>query len=228
MSSLSDPQKKKEQLWSSGESSLGRGQEPLDDNSLSGFKTALPSSKKRKGEELVQAGEEEKGEGGRDNEGEEGKEKGGGEWDSQQLKKGMKTVVLGLISIVFLFWLASAVIPRVLVYLTRAANRPGQYSLSNSYIFGSPLLAAANGEEKIRVSVFLLDAKGRGVPNKTIELRATAKQGGGMPQIKAVQPTTDNFGKAVFEVVSTFSGQFVITAVVDGLELPQPVTLTFR
>jgi len=136
-----------------------------------------------------------------------------------------------LLLLIGIFYLARSVVPRVLLYLTQAANAPGNFSLTNSYVFGSPLLAEANGQDKIRVSVFLLDAKGRGVPNRQIDLSIQPKEGtvsGGLPQIKAVQATTDEFGRAVFEVVSQFPGQFSAIATVGGLEFPQKVTLTFR
>jgi hypothetical protein len=74
-----------------------------------------------------------------------------------------------------------------------------------------------------------LNDEGRGVPDKTIDIKADPKGDvQGNLQLKTVQPTTDKFGKAVFEVTSTNSGQYEVTAVVDGVEFPQSVTLTFR
>ena len=153
---------------------------------------------------------------------------------SQQEKapKNKKTIYTGLVilvSMVVLFWLSSSVLPKVLVYLTKAVNQSGQFSLVNSYIFGSPLVAESNGEEKIRVSAFLLDTKGRGVADEQISLNVVPKSGSaGQPQINEVQSVTDKFGKVVFEVTSTFAGQFIVSASVGGLEFPQTVTLTFR
>lgn len=151
---------------------------------------------------------------------------------SPEVPKEKRTIYMILIiiaSIIVLFWLASSILPKALVYLTKAANQSGQFSLANSYIFGSPLVAEGNGGEKIRVSTFLLDAKGRGVPDEQISLNVVPKSGStGQPQINEIQSATDEFGKAVFEVTSTFIGQFVVSASVGGLELPQTVTLTFR
>jgi len=147
----------------------------------------------------------------------------------EQTKKTIAIIGGAVLSVAVLFWLASSIIPRALVFLTKAANQPGEYSLVNSYIFGSPLLAAANGEEKIRVSVFLLDAKGKGVPDKQIILSVLPKSGStGTPQVAEIQPMTDNFGKAVYEITSSFAGQYAVTASVNGLEFPQTVTLTFK
>ena len=149
-----------------------------------------------------------------------------------QEKKKNKLVVLvvGLLLIILLLFLANAVVPRVLMYFTRATNSPGQFSLANSYVFGSPLLAQANGGDKIRVTAFLLDDKGRGVPNTVVDLNVVAKDAGSgvLPQISAVQPSTDDFGRAVFEVFTSAPGQFTVVASVGGLEFPQTATLTFR
>ena len=145
-------------------------------------------------------------------------------------KRKMLWVGVGIISLVALFFLASQVVPKILIYLTKATNAPGAYSLANSYVFGSPLSVKANGEEKIRVTAFLFDARGRGVPGQQIELRIKPKTPGtrGLPQIKEIQSVTDDFGQAIFEVTSTVAGQFVVSALVNGQEFPQTVTLTFR
>lgn len=139
------------------------------------------------------------------------------------------TAVLILLGIIGLFLLAKYAIPRALVYLTRAA-RSTEISLTNSYVFGSPLVAAADGQTKIRVNVFLLNDQGLGVADKRVSLLVKPKTAevAGNAQLKEVQPTTDKFGQAVFEVASSFPGQFVATASVEGVELPQTVTLTFR
>lgn len=137
-------------------------------------------------------------------------------------------IIILLISLIGLLFAARNLIPQVLVYLTQAA-RPTDYSLSNSYVFGAPLSALADGQTKIRVSAFLLSDEGRGVPDKQINLDVVPKGGTtGTPQVKQVQPMTDTYGKAVFEVTSTTSGQYVATAAVDGMTIPQTVTLTFK
>jgi hypothetical protein len=107
-------------------------------------------------------------------------------------------------------------------YLGRASEVE-TYSLVNSYLFGSPLSAAAGGQERIRISAFLLSDKGRGVPNKKIEITS-------LPPLTTlmVQPTTDNLGQAIFEVSSPTAGQFSISASVQGQSFPQTVTLFFR
>src|SRR4030042_5098122 len=79
-----------------------------------------------------------------------------------------------LISIIGLFLVARYLVPQALVYLTRAA-KPTEYSLANSYIFGSPLVAAADGETKVRINAFLLNSQGIGVADKLISLGAKPK-----------------------------------------------------
>ncbi|MBL7078303.1 Ig-like domain-containing protein [Candidatus Shapirobacteria bacterium] len=149
---------------------------------------------------------------------------------SPEKKKRGLAIIVGFLVVILLLLFANTIVPRVLMYFTRAASSPGQFSLTNSYVFGSPLLAAANGEDKIRITAFLLDDKGRGVPGARIDLSVAVKDGSGgaLPQASPVQPITDDFGRAVFEVVSSIEGQFAVVALVSGLEFPQAVTLTFR
>lgn len=151
--------------------------------------------------------------------------------ENQVLKKRNPLILIAIVffSIIILFLLARFAVPQVLVYLTQA-TRSTTYSLSNSYIFGSPLVAAADGETKVRINAFLLDTQGLGVPDKQIVLLAKPKAvtAEGSVQVRDVQPMTDKFGKTVFEVVSRYQGQFIISASVDGVEFPQTVTITFR
>lgn len=153
--------------------------------------------------------------------------------DSSEEKEGSRKwawLAIALLGLIAAFYLARNVVPRILVYFTRASNAPGNYSLANSYVFGSPLLAQANGKDKIRVTAFLLDAKGRGVPGRQVAINLQAKDGSqtGLPQVVSVQPNSDDFGRTIFEVSSSTPGQFIVTATIDGLEFPQAVTLTFN
>jgi hypothetical protein len=105
--------------------------------------------------------------------------------------------------------------------LGRAANQ--QYSLANSYVFASPLSAKAVSE-KIRVTVFLLDDRGRGVVGKRIIVSSSPA---GL-NFADVQPTSDNLGQAVFDVTSANPGQYVLTATVEGQAFPQTITVRFQ
>lgn len=142
--------------------------------------------------------------------------------------KGLLRAFLILVSVIGLLLLAKYVVPQALVYLTRA-TRSAEISLANSYVFGSPMRVAADGQSKIRVNVFLLSDQGLGVPDRQVSLAVQPKTAGvgGNAQIKTIRAITDKFGQAVFEVVSSFAGQFLVTASVEGIELPQKITLTF-
>ena len=104
--------------------------------------------------------------------------------------------------------------------LGRAANQ--QYNLPNSYVFASPL-TAKSVSEKIRVTVFLLDDKGRGVLGKKIDLASVS----GL-NVSGIQSVTDSLGQAVFDVTSGAVGQYVIAAQVEGNPFPQTVTVRFE
>lgn len=109
-----------------------------------------------------------------------------------------------------------------LSYLGRATedNVPSQ---PHSYVFGSPLMAAADDQEKILVSVFILNAQERGVAGKTVSVTSQPAL-----SLKPIQSQTDKYGQAIFEATSNRPGQFVVSASVDGQTIPQAVTLTFR
>lgn len=107
-------------------------------------------------------------------------------------------------------------------YLGRATEEKVP-SLSDSYVFGSPLIAAAGDQEKITVSVFVLDAQGKGVAGRNPGVESQPAL-----TIEPLQPQTDKYGQAIFEATSGQPGQFVVSASIDGELVPQTVTLTFR
>ena len=127
------------------------------------------------------------------------------------------STVFGLVGIFFLAWW---VVPRVMVTLTKAAPAK-QMSVANSYLIGEKILAMADGKDKCRVNVFVLDADGKGVPSKEVMVE-------GLPGGKNVTEVTDKEGKAVVEFVSTEEKQFQISARVDGVSLSRTLTVTFR
>jgi len=99
----------------------------------------------------------------------------------------------------------------------------GRVSLENCYIFASPLQALADGREKIRLTVFVLDDGGKGVLDKTVFMTNDPKL-----TVTAVQPVSDDLGRAFFDISSTVGGEFVLQASVDGQKLPQEVKVTFN
>ena len=95
-------------------------------------------------------------------------------------------------------------------------------NLENSYLFASPLQAKADNQEKIRVTVFILNGKGVGINNQTISLKASP-----YIKIESIQSSTDSYGKAVFDLSSATTGQFTITAQSMNQDLPQKLKVTF-
>lgn len=102
-------------------------------------------------------------------------------------------------------------------------GRGAEISTQNSYLFASPLTAAADGQERIRLTVFVLDNQGRGVYGQAVAL---IKNEG--LTVTAVQVTTDQLGQAVFEVVGTRSGEYFLQAQVAGRALFQKARVVFR
>lgn len=107
------------------------------------------------------------------------------------------------------------------IFLGRATQ--SQYSLANSYVFASPL-SAKTVSEKIRVTVFLLDDKGKGVQGKKISLSSEPVN----LNFIEVQANSDELGQAVIDVTSPSAGQYVISAQVEGKNFPQTVTIRFQ
>ena len=98
-----------------------------------------------------------------------------------------------------------------------------QVEINNSYLFASPLKAKAGSNERIRITVFLLDSKGLGVAGKRVVLGKDASL-----EIEEVQPVTDDLGKALFDVSSSSANAYLIEASVDGKVLPQRVSVVFE
>lgn len=126
-------------------------------------------------------------------------------------------VVLGMILVLFL---ATSVVPRALVTLTRASSS-GSVVPSGSYLIGERILAKADGKDRCAVNVFLLDKNGKGVSGKTVDLT-------GMEGIDQINALSDDDGKIRFEMTSTEEKQFKINASYNGQQLPQTIVLTFR
>lgn len=125
-------------------------------------------------------------------------------------------LLLGLIAAIFLS-------SRTTIFLGKAAyTNTSPITLENSYLFVSPLQAKADGKELIRVTVFLLDGRGLGVANQTVDLIR--------PQTLTIldtQPQSDDTGKAVFDVSSITPGRFEISARTGNKNIPQKARVVF-
>lgn len=120
----------------------------------------------------------------------------------------------------------------VAVYLVRQRTRiigkaygptmGGEVEIANSYMFASPLKAKMGGE-RIRITVFILDGQGKGVMGKMVTLGHKE-----MINVDVIQATTDDLGKAIFDISSTKAGLYLIDASVEDKVLPQRVSITFE
>ena len=125
--------------------------------------------------------------------------------------------LLILVSFSFFFGLYE-----VRFFKSRASVSQASFSVDNSYLFVSPLRAKANGKEKIRITVFVLNNQGLGVLGKELFLSSNPDL-----SVDIIQGQTDNFGKAVFDVTSTKPGEYYLEVSVDGQKLPQKARLSF-
>ena len=143
-------------------------------------------------------------------------------------KKSKIIIISTIIGALFLIILANYLLPRFFILLTRASRIP-HYSLSNSYVFAAPILAQADGQQKIQVTVFLLDEKGIGIKDQPVNLLLRPLEStAASPQIKAVRPTTDSLGQAIFEITCRQPGKFQVVATVNGRQLIRTTRIIFR
>lgn len=107
-------------------------------------------------------------------------------------------------------------------FTNRASIKTINFSVDNSYVFITPLRARADGQEKIRITVFVLDDRGLGVEGKMIVLEQNEAL-----NIEKVQETTDSFGKSYFDVMSNKAGDYYLKVLIDNTELKQKAHLSF-
>lgn len=134
-------------------------------------------------------------------------------------------ILLILILILFLYLTHSPLFFKTGAYNSNGSVQVGSspvLSLDNSYVFASPIRAKANGEQ-IRITVYILNDRGLGIPGKTVSIG-----GGSILQVNPVQPVTDNQGRATFDISSSVSpGVYIIQAMTDGVTLVQKATVYF-
>ncbi len=111
----------------------------------------------------------------------------------------------------------------VQIFNTKASTLNTSFSVDNSYVFVTPLQASANGQEKIRVTVFVLNNQGLGVLGRKVTLGLSPAL-----NIQTIQGLTDSFGKSYFDVSSSTPGDYYIDIQVDGTLLTQKAHVTFN
>lgn len=130
----------------------------------------------------------------------------------------LTVAVLALIGFTSFFWLYE-----VQFKVGRASISSYSFSIDNSYIFLTPLRARANNQEKIRLTVFVLNNQGLGVTGKKVQISSNI----GL-NIEAIQGLTDSYGKAFFDISSSKAGEFFLEVTVDETALKQKAHLTFN
>ena len=106
----------------------------------------------------------------------------------------------------------------------RAENQKNSSFISseNSYTFASPIRAAADGKSIIRITVFILDSQGLGIPNQLITLSVN-----GPVTVGLTAPTSDALGRTLFDLTSATAGSYTVSAAVGGTSLIQKATVSF-
>lgn len=146
--------------------------------------------------------------------------------EKKRTKAGWLAAIVLLLLLLFALGAGMWLVRRQTVFYGRASSPSvdrGEPVLANSYLFASPLRAAAGGQEMVRVTVFVLDDQGRGVEGKLVELGQAA----GL-EVAAVQAQTDYLGRALFDLAGSAAGEYHVEAAVEGQVLPQRVKVSFR
>ncbi|KKP67345.1 MAG: hypothetical protein UR68_C0006G0006 [Candidatus Roizmanbacteria bacterium GW2011_GWA2_35_19] len=133
-------------------------------------------------------------------------------------------------SLVFLLFLVTVILGfsiffglyEVKFFSSRASVSTSSFSVDNSYVFITPLRARANGQEKIRLTVFILNNQGIGVLGKKIFISPNSAL-----NIEAIQGLTDSFGKAYFDITSSATGEFYLEIKADDITLADKAHLSF-
>ena len=132
-----------------------------------------------------------------------------------------------LFFVVLLFILFSFVavfgLYEVKFFNTRADVSQASFSIDNSYIFSTPSQARANGQEKIRLTVFVLNNQGLGVLGKKVFIETDSSL-----TIDTIQGSTDNYGKAYFDISATKPAQYYLEIKIDDKALNQKAHLEFN
>ncbi len=136
----------------------------------------------------------------------------------------MKNKYLAIIIFLSISLIASlSLVLKTTVFVNKAATgNQSSIVLENSYLFVSPIQVKADNKEKMRVTVFLLDGRGIGVPNQIVDISTSSKV-----SLTEVQKNTDESGKAIFDISSNTPGQFNLSAKTNGKTLPQQVKIVF-
>lgn len=133
-----------------------------------------------------------------------------------------------LLGIGLIYYLATYVVPRAMVTMTKAAPAT-KVSFNNSLVIGKKILARADGKDSCVVNVFVMDDSNKGVAGKMVEMEAVNKVVGGKEaKVSTLEAVTDKDGNMSFEIVSEAEGQYTVTASIEGIPLSRSLVVTFR
>ena len=108
-------------------------------------------------------------------------------------------------------------------FTSRADVSQATFSVDNSYIFSTPSQARANGQEKIRLTIFILNNQGLGVLGKKISVGTDPSL-----NIETIQGLTDNYGKAYFDISAIKSGEYFLEIKADDTALKSKAHMVFN
>jgi len=131
-----------------------------------------------------------------------------------------KNILIGasfLAGAALIIYLGTSVVPKVLVTLSKASTVQ-TVSAMKTLLIGEKILAQADGQEECLVNVFVLDADGKGIQGKTVQLS-------GLGTYEAV---TNELGKASFKLNTETAGQYDLEASVNGVNVGKTLRVTFR
>ncbi|MFZ6034532.1 MAG: Ig-like domain-containing protein [Patescibacteria group bacterium] len=134
-----------------------------------------------------------------------------------------KLPFLLLLAIVLIGFSVAFGLYEVKFFNTRASVTITTFSPENSYVFVTPLAARANGQEKIRLTVFILNNQGLGVLGKNVFVSPDSAL-----NIEAIQGLTDGYGKAYFDISASKAGEYYLEVKVDDTALKQKAHLSFN
>jgi len=129
--------------------------------------------------------------------------------------------LLFLIAVIFVFSIFFGFY-EVRFFSSRASFSTSSFSIDNSYVFITPLRARANGQEKIRLTVFILNNQGIGVLGKKIFISPNTAL-----NVEVIQGLTDSFGKAYFNITSSAPGDYYLEIKADDITLADKAHLSF-
>ncbi len=104
----------------------------------------------------------------------------------------------------------------------RASVTNYAFSIDNSYLFVTPLRAKANNQEKIRITVFILNNQGLGVMGRKVFTGMDPSL-----NIETIQGLTDSYGKTFFDISASKNGEYYLEITVDDTKLREKAHLSF-